>query len=168
MNWLDVVLLILIAVGAIAGYRFGLVQTAASFVAVIIGIALASRIGDKLTPLFELLTDDEKSQEVGGFILVLVVMVLLGMIASAMVMKGMEAIKLGWVNSVGGLVLVPLSAYLIQELDWRTTWMVLGIVVFALGFPLSLILLRNDPADMGLRPDGERATDSPAAPPPPS
>ena len=105
MNWLDVVLLILIAVGAITGYRFGLVQAAASFVAVMIGIALASRIGDKLTPLFGLLTDDVKSQEVGGFVLVLVVMVLLGMIASAMVMKGLGAIKLGWVNSVGGLVL---------------------------------------------------------------
>ena len=42
--------------------------------------------------------------------------------------------------------------------------MVLGIIIFALGFPLSLILLRNDPADMGLRPDGERATDEQGQP----
>lgn len=103
MNWLDVVLLILIAVGAIAGYRFGLIQSAASFVAVIIGIALASRMGNKLTPLFELVTEDETAQEVGGFVLVLLVIVLLGMIASSIVMKGLGAIKLGWLNSVGGL-----------------------------------------------------------------
>ena len=45
--------------------------------------------------------------------------------------------------SVGGLVLVPLSAYLIQEFDWRTTWLVLGIIVLTLGFPLSFILLRT-------------------------
>ena len=70
--------------------------------------------------------------------------------------------------SVGGLVLVPLSAYLIQEFDWRTTWLVLGIIVLTLGFPLSFILLRNDPADMGLRPDGERATDSQGKPTPPT
>ena len=105
MNWLDVVLLILIAVGAIFGYRFGLVQAAASFVAVTIGIALASRIGNKLTPLFGLFTADEKTQEVGGFVLVLVVVVLLGMIASAVVMKGLGAVKLSWLNSAGGLVL---------------------------------------------------------------
>ncbi len=105
MNWLDVVLLILIAVGAIFGYRFGLIQAAASFVAVVIGIALASRIGNALTPIFELLTDDEKTQEVGGFILVLVVIVLLGLIASSAVAKALGAIKLGWINPMGGLLL---------------------------------------------------------------
>ena len=104
MNWLDVVLLVLIALGAITGYKFGMVQAAASFVAVVIGIVLASRIGDKLQPLFALFTDNESTQQVGGFVLVLVVAVLLGMIASAVVVKALGVIKLGWVNAVGGLV----------------------------------------------------------------
>ena len=70
--------------------------------------------------------------------------------------------------SVGGLLLVPLTAYLVQQLDWRTTWMILGIIVLGFGFPLSFFLLRNDPADMGLRPDGERDTDAQGKPTPPA
>ena len=104
MNWLDVALLVLIAIGAISGFKFGMVQGAASLVAVAVGIALASRIGDDLQPLFALLTDNENTQQVAGFILVLVIAVLLGMVASAMVVKGLTAIKLGWANAVGGLV----------------------------------------------------------------
>ena len=104
MNWLDVALLVLIAIGAISGFKFGMVQAAASLVAVAVGIALASRIGDNLQPLFALLTDNENTQQVAGFILVLVIAVLLGMMASALVVKGLTTIKLGWANAVGGLV----------------------------------------------------------------
>lgn len=104
MNWLDVALLVLIAIGAITGFKFGMVQAAASLVAVAVGIALASRIGDKLQPLFALMTDNENTQQVAGFILVLVIAVLLGMVASAFLVKVLTAIKLGWANAVGGLV----------------------------------------------------------------
>ena len=104
MNWLDVVLLVLIAVGAMSGFRFGMVQAAASLVAVVVGIALASRLGDKLQPVFALLTDNENTQQVAGFILVLLVAVLLGMIASSVVVKALSTIKMGWVNSAGGFV----------------------------------------------------------------
>ena len=104
MNWLDVALLVLIGIGAISGFKFGMVQAAASLVAVAVGIALASRIGNKLQPLFALLTDNENTQQVAGFILVLVIAVLLGMVASGLVVEGLTAIKLGWANTVGGLV----------------------------------------------------------------
>ena len=64
--------------------------------------------------------------------------------------------------STGGLLLVPFTAYLIQATDWRTTWIVLGAMVLVLGFPLAYFLLRDDPKDMGLRPDGDPEL-SPAA-----
>jgi len=49
--------------------------------------------------------------------------------------------------SLGGLVLVPFTAYLIEATDWRTTWFVLDAMLLALGVPVAC-LLRNDPADM--------------------
>lgn len=57
--------------------------------------------------------------------------------------------------SLGGLVLVPFTAYLIEAAGWRTAWLVLGIIVLALGVPIAYLLLRNDPKDMGLQPDGD-------------
>ena len=57
--------------------------------------------------------------------------------------------------SVGGLLLVPFTAYLIQATDWRTAYIVLGAIVLGLGCPIAYLLLRDDPKDMGLQPDGD-------------
>jgi len=58
-------------------------------------------------------------------------------------------------SSVGGLLLVPLTASLISLVGWRITWGVLGLLVLVLVVPLAFVLLRDDPEEMGLRPDGD-------------
>ena len=57
--------------------------------------------------------------------------------------------------SAGSMVLAPFATYLILLAGWRMTWAVLGVLILALGVPLALLLFRNDPADVGERPDGE-------------
>ncbi len=57
--------------------------------------------------------------------------------------------------SAGGLVMVPLAAYLIQATDWRIAWVVLGIIILGVGLPVAFLLLKNDPKEMGLLPDGD-------------
>jgi MFS family permease len=57
--------------------------------------------------------------------------------------------------SVGGLVLVPLTVYLIQLVGWRLAWVVLGLLLLLLVVPLAWILLKDDPAELGLLPDGD-------------
>lgn len=58
--------------------------------------------------------------------------------------------------SAGSMVLAPFATYLILLAGWRMTWAVLGILILALGVPLALLLIRNDPADVGETPDGDR------------
>jgi MFS family permease len=65
-------------------------------------------------------------------------------------------------GSAGGLIMVPLAAYLLIVSDWRTAWFVMGGIILLLGLPLMVAIVRNDPADMGLEPDGDRA-DGPGA-----
>jgi len=57
--------------------------------------------------------------------------------------------------SVGGLLLVPFTVYLIHLAGWRTAWVVLGLLILVLALPLAWILLKDDPAELGLRPDGD-------------
>ncbi len=57
-------------------------------------------------------------------------------------------------SSVGGLILVPFSAYLLELTDWRMTWVALGGIVLVLATPLAFVLLRSSPEEMGLQPDG--------------
>lgn len=59
--------------------------------------------------------------------------------------------------SAGGLVMVPFAAYLLEIADWRTVWLIMGGIILLLGLPLMAIIVRSDPADMGLQPDGDRA-----------
>src|SRR6516165_8848222 len=58
-------------------------------------------------------------------------------------------------SSVGGLLLVPLMTSLIGLVGWRLTWVVLGLFVLILVVPVAFFLLRDDPEEMGLRPDGD-------------
>ena len=59
--------------------------------------------------------------------------------------------------SVGGMILVPFVTYLIILTDWRVAWSVLGLIIIILVFPLVFLLLRNDPKDMNLLPDGDQS-----------
>ena len=57
--------------------------------------------------------------------------------------------------SLGGLIIVPFAAYLISLIDWRLSWIVLGVMILALGIPLAFVFLHDDPAKKGLYPDGD-------------
>ena len=65
--------------------------------------------------------------------------------------------------SAGALVLAPFTAYLILWAGWRMTWGVLGAVVL-LGVPMALLLIRDDPRDVGEIPDGDAQEPTPTGP----
>jgi sugar phosphate permease len=45
-------------------------------------------------------------------------------------------------------------ALLIQT-NWRFTYLILGVMLLVVGVPVAALVLRNDPQDLGLLPDGE-------------
>ena len=64
---------------------------------------------------------------------------------------------LAWATAglgIGGIVFLPLTQLLIDNLGWRSTWIVLAFCSITISFPLSLIFLRRQPEDVGLHPDG--------------
>ncbi len=60
---------------------------------------------------------------------------------------------------IGGAVCAPVAALLISQMGWRMAFVVLGVAIWIIVLPLSLIL-RHKPEDMGLRPDGDSPDDS--------
>ena len=57
----------------------------------------------------------------------------------------------------GAIFIVPLSAWLISVSGWRTAYMILGATAWIFVIPLSR-LLRKNPGDLGLEPDGSIST----------
>lgn len=62
-----------------------------------------------------------------------------------------------------GLAIVPWAMQLIiTGYDWRTAWIILGMLTFALGVVPSLLLVARRPEDLGLEPDPAPARQDPA------
>jgi MFS family permease len=59
---------------------------------------------------------------------------------------------------VSGLIFTPLVAvYLIPNFGWSNSYLIFAIIIACLAIPLSLLVLRTRPEDLGLLPDGAAA-----------
>ncbi|MEC7837151.1 MAG: MFS transporter [Chloroflexota bacterium] len=59
---------------------------------------------------------------------------------------------------IGAMIFVPLTQYFIDFSGWRNTWIIFGILAIIIIIPPALILLRRQPEDIGLLPDGENSS----------
>ncbi|HAR96451.1 MAG TPA: hypothetical protein DCR97_10890 [Deltaproteobacteria bacterium] len=66
-------------------------------------------------------------------------------IASGIAVSGM---------GLGTFILVPLCQYFISSYGWRFSYLCFGALAFCILFPLSALLLKHKPEELGLRVDG--------------
>lgn len=55
---------------------------------------------------------------------------------------------------IGAIILAPFTSYLIGRIDWRSSWLVLGAIVFIFACLPAIILVRGKPEDIGQFPYG--------------
>ena len=60
----------------------------------------------------------------------------------------------------GALIFIPLTQFLINVGGWEMAWIVLAVIGIGVVVPLTGIFVRRQPEDIGLLPDGGRATTS--------
>lgn len=73
------------------------------------------------------------------------------------VKRGMAVGVLGTGFSFGGLAIVPLMAFVIDRLQWDGSFVFASALTAALYLPMGLLVLRNDPSDVGENVDGAAA-----------
>ncbi|MBC8163885.1 MAG: MFS transporter [Roseiflexaceae bacterium] len=73
--------------------------------------------------------------------------------------RGLVVGVFGAATSAGQLIFVPLLLQLVDRYGWRATTFMLAGVAAAIVLPI-LLLMRNDPADVGQRPLGVSANDT--------
>ncbi|MFC4738314.1 MFS transporter [Bacillus daqingensis] len=54
----------------------------------------------------------------------------------------------------GSVVFPPLNAWLITSFGWQTAWQVLGVSILVIFVPAAFFLMKDKPAQLGLKPDG--------------
>ena len=81
--------------------------------------------------------------------------------------RGLVMGLIGGAMSAGQLVIIPLAVWLTVTYGWRQSFVYLGILLFVIALPLTL-LLRDDPAQKGLKPFGAGAATASVAGPAPA
>lgn len=103
MTWVDGVIIVGAVIGAVVGYRQGLVLSIFAFLGFIVGVALAGLITDALAE--GALSNAASWVHVALFIVILIlVTVMFNMIGQA-VKKSIRSVILNWADSVGGALL---------------------------------------------------------------
>ncbi len=101
MNWVDIIIIIVLAILTILGLKRGLVKSLFPLIGIVLGIFLAGifqgAVADKLTFI-----DSEATARIVAFAIVLVMLFLAAIIAGSILHRILHMVLLGWVDRLGG------------------------------------------------------------------
>ncbi len=102
MNWLDFLILALIAWFTLTAYLSGLIRETVALAAVVLGVVLAGLFHDDVARNLATLGGGGAGAEVGAFLGIFVTVALLGWIASRFLRKIAHLFLLGWADHAAG------------------------------------------------------------------
>lgn len=103
MNWLDIVIMVLIAVPTFLGLRLGIIKAALSLAGVIVGVILA---GNFYIPLSEQLAfiPHDGAAKIVAFAIILIGIMVIANVLAGLLKRLTSLVMLGWLNRIGGAV----------------------------------------------------------------
>jgi membrane protein required for colicin V production len=104
MNWLDIVIVVLIAVPVFLGLKAGIVKALFTVAGVIVGVVLAGRLSDSLAGILSFISDPGIAKVV-AFAIILIAVMIIATVLAMLVKWVLTAVLLGWVNHLGGAIL---------------------------------------------------------------
>ena len=103
MSWVDIVIIAGAVIGAIAGFKQGLVLSIFSFLGLIVGVAIAGAASDSLAD--KLSSSGALWAYVVSFAIILIIVLVIFSILGHIVKGFIKLIMLGWLDSLGGALL---------------------------------------------------------------
>ena len=102
---IDVIFALLMVLAIIQGYRRGLIAAIFSFVAIIVGLAAALKLSTVAAKYIgHTVKISEKWLPIISFIVVFLIVVILVRLGAKAIQRLTEALMLGWVNRLGGII----------------------------------------------------------------
>ncbi len=152
MNWLDIAILVVLAIAIFLGLKIGVIKTALSLAGLIVGIILAGRYYTPLAKQLTFISQDSVAQAVAFAIILIGVMIVAGVLAR-LLKWATSVVMLGWVNHLGGAVFGLVLGVLLCGVLLATWVKFLGIAEVINESSLSVILLDRIPAVLALLPE---------------
>ncbi|TES82557.1 MAG: CvpA family protein [Dehalococcoidia bacterium] len=151
MNWLDIVILVVIAVATFSGLLIGLIAAGLSLAGIIVGIILAGRYYLAFSQQLGFIPEENIAQVV-AFAIILVGVMLIA-VALAMVLRwAFSLIKLGLIDRIGGAVFGLAAGWLLCGAMLAVWVKFVGAGATVTGSVLASLLLEHFPVVLGLLP----------------
>jgi membrane protein required for colicin V production len=103
VNWLDIVLLVAIALATVVGLGIGIIRAALSLAGLILGIVLAGHYYLPFSHVLDAFLQPGVAKVV-AFIIILAAVMAAAAFLAIFLRRGASAIKLGWADRLGGAV----------------------------------------------------------------
>jgi len=151
MNWLDIVIVVVIAVATFGGLLIGLIAAGLCLAGIIVGVVLAGRYYLPFSQHLGFIPEESIAQVV-AFAIILVGVMIVAVALALFLRWAFSLIKLGWIDRLGGAVL-GLAMGVILCGAFLAMWVTfVGAGATITGSVLASILLDHFPIVLGLLP----------------
>ncbi len=152
MNWLDIVIIVALAISTFLGLRTGIIKAVLSLAGLIVGVILA---GHLYVPLSEQLSFIPQAgvAEVVAFAIILIGVMVIAVVLARLLKWAASVVMLGWVNHLGGAIFgLALGAIFCGALlaIW-VKWLGAGSIIAE--SIVAAVLLEKFPLILALLPD---------------
>jgi len=153
MNWLNIVIIVALAISTFLGLRTGIIKAVLSLAGLIVGVILAGRL---YIPLSEQLPfiPQAGAAKVVAFAIILIGVMVIAVVLARLLKWAASVMMLGWVNHLGGAVFgLALGAIFCSALlaIW-VKWLDIGSATITESI-VAAILLDKFPMILALLPD---------------
>ncbi len=115
MNWVDLVIVAIIAWSAFRAFRTGLIRELTALVAVVAGIFLAGALSDDLAANLDFLVEDEQTRNLAAFVAIFAGTLIAGQVLSAVMSDVAGMLLLGPLDHIAGAIFGLLQGVLIVQ-----------------------------------------------------
>lgn len=131
MFWIDILTIIVALLLIYKSYQQGLLNSAVRLIGLILGIVIAANLGSWASDMLLLQFNwAQQISDIVGYVLIFLIVILLVQALGFLLRSIIHAIKLGWLDRIGGLLFGALKAAIIMSLIF---WLLMAIPSDTLG-----------------------------------
>jgi len=116
MNWLDIVIVLIVAFFAATAFSAGLIRELVTLVSVVVGIAVAGLFYDDLARDVLVFIDNKDTANIVAFLMLLGAIYLAGQLIAIMLKQVTAILLLGWADRLGGALFGLLKGLVVVEM----------------------------------------------------
>ncbi len=127
MNWLDIVIILVIAFFVVSAFQSGLIREVVTLVSVVVGVIVAGLFYDNLARDVLSFIEDDDVAGVVAFLVLLGAVYLAGQLIAIMLKQTASILFLGWADHIGGGLFGLLKGLVVVEV------LIIAFVTFDVG-----------------------------------